>query len=91
MLDLELAPRDRCEQVMEPEPLTVLIEGHQEHVRAFEVAQDPADPVVATRRRTVRAESVEDRDGDDEVTELPRLPTQHLFGEVVADEAVVAA
>ena len=90
-LRLQLAPSDCAEQVVEAIPPTMCVERHQELVGALEVVQYPGRIVylqgeVAQRRR----EPFEQGDADDEVAELRRQTAQHLFGEVVAEEPVIA-
>ena len=92
MIGLELAARDGGEQVVEPEPVTLLVERDQEEVAAFELVEDGGrasglSDEVAQRCR----ESVEERHRDDELPDLVRVLTQHLLREVVPDEAVAPA
>ena len=90
--ELELAQRHGGEQVMEAEPVAVLVERHDEKVRALQLVEDrrgvaDAQDVVAQRRR----EPIQHRDRDDEVSYPVGVTVQHLLGQVVADEAVLAA
>ena len=70
----------------------VLVERHDEQVRAFELVEDrcgvaDARDVVAQGRR----EPIQDRDRADEVPHPVGVPVEHLLGQVVADEAVPPA
>ena len=90
--DLQLAQRHSREEMVEAEPLSLVVERHHEQVEPLQVVQDrrgvrDADEVVAQRG----GEPVEDRHGGDELTHADVVPVEHLFGQVVADEAVAAA
>jgi hypothetical protein len=76
---------------MEAEPVPLLVERHDEQVGAFQLVEDrrgvgDAEDVVAQRGR----EPIQDRDADDEATHPLGVPVEHLFRQVVADEAVLA-
>src|SRR5580693_1111343 len=87
----QLAAKHLSEQMVIAVPLTVVVKRYEEDVLALEDVNDlcrvtgPGDGVAKGR-----AEPVQDGRPREELPDVARLPAEHLFGEKVDDEPVVA-
>src|SRR4029453_2915714 len=77
---------------MKAEPAFLGVQGNEEEIRVLQIAEDARrmaglGEVITQRGR----ESVENRYIQHEIAEFVSLSTEHFFGEVFANEAVIAA
>src|SRR5215212_6208597 len=77
---------------MKAEPAFLGVQWNEEEIRVLEFAEDARRVVRMGEVITQRGrESVENRHIHNEIAEFVGLSTEHFFGEVVADKAVIPA
>ena len=89
LLAAQVRLQDVGEQVVVPVPVALVVQRHQEEVRALQPLEHrPAAAPLEDGVAQVAAEHVEDRCPFQEVADLVGLAGEHLVGEVVHDVAI---